>query len=319
MFASSSITFTKPKQGNTQMLSDVKSKKNILDQNGKVTTRRRRSTRKIKFNPRRIGKPSNMQDAYDFVLEIYDSYRKHEMDRQPPKHYMKNLNFKPKTRKVLIDFLIGIHKEMEMHTDTLYSAVTIFDLYLSKNKVKESDLALILCTSLLIASKNEEMQTPVNDDFVYLSGDAFSSDDMNRMEFQILQSLDFNVNVIHSSIFLKAFLRYANTTVRLSMIAHFINEVLLLSQRFIGSCPSKRAAAVLCIAMFIENGSNQWNHTMERNTGYCMAQLLPMISKIIKTFNRKKDSKYRAVFQKYSLPELFYVSKISLPKIEQFQ
>lgn len=56
-------------------------------------------------------------------------------------------------RALLIDWMVEIQENFELNHETLYLAVKIVDLYLSKVKIQKEDLQLVGCASLFIASK----------------------------------------------------------------------------------------------------------------------------------------------------------------------
>jgi cyclin B len=56
-------------------------------------------------------------------------------------------------RGILIDWLVEVQESFELNHETLYTAVKIVDLYLSKKQIKKEDLQLLGATACLIASK----------------------------------------------------------------------------------------------------------------------------------------------------------------------
>ena len=58
-------------------------------------------------------------------------------------------------RTILVDWLIEVQENFELFHETLYLAVKIVDLYLSKKDVKREYLQLVGATSMLLAAKFE--------------------------------------------------------------------------------------------------------------------------------------------------------------------
>ena len=58
-------------------------------------------------------------------------------------------------RTILVDWLIEVQENFELFHETLYLAVKLVDLYLSKKDVKREYLQLVGATSMLIAAKFE--------------------------------------------------------------------------------------------------------------------------------------------------------------------
>jgi hypothetical protein len=72
-------------------------------------------------------------------------------------------------RAILIDWLIDVHKKFKLRDNTLYIAINIIDRYLSRKKIARRSLQLLGVTSMLIASKLEDIYPPKINDFVYIT------------------------------------------------------------------------------------------------------------------------------------------------------
>lgn len=55
------------------------------------------------------------------------------------------------------------------------------------------ELQLVGLTSMFVAAKFEEMYAPEIDDFVYMADKAYTKKAILRMEYRILQALDFGL------------------------------------------------------------------------------------------------------------------------------
>lgn len=58
-------------------------------------------------------------------------------------------------RAVLVDWLVEVQESFELNHETLYSAVRLVDLYLSRAAVNKENLQLVGTTAMLISSKFE--------------------------------------------------------------------------------------------------------------------------------------------------------------------
>ena len=58
-------------------------------------------------------------------------------------------------RAVLVDWLVEVQESFELNHETLYSAVRLVDLYLSRTTVNKENLQLVGTTAMLISSKFE--------------------------------------------------------------------------------------------------------------------------------------------------------------------
>lgn len=64
---------------------------------------------------------------------------------------------------------------------------------LQNHPVPRKRLQLVGVTALLLASKYEEMFSPDVADFVYITDNAYTSNEIREMEIVILQELNFNL------------------------------------------------------------------------------------------------------------------------------
>jgi len=58
---------------------------------------------------------------------------------------------------------------------------------------------------MLIACKYEEIYPPIVKDFVYITDNAYTKEEILDMERQMLQALDFNIQITSSFRFLQRF------------------------------------------------------------------------------------------------------------------
>ncbi len=90
-------------------------------------------------------------------------------------------------RGILVDWLVEVQESFELNHETLYTAVRLMDLYLSKVTVKKEDLQLVGATACLIACKIDERIPPVLDDFVYVCDDAYNKDQLKAKEREMIE------------------------------------------------------------------------------------------------------------------------------------
>lgn len=65
-----------------------------------------------------------------------------------------------KMRSILVDWLIDVHRKFELMPETLYLTINIVDRFLSIKVVPRKELQLVGISSMLIASKYEELWAP---------------------------------------------------------------------------------------------------------------------------------------------------------------
>lgn len=105
---------------------------------------------------------------------------------------------------------------------------------------------------MLIASKYEEIYAPAVKDFVYITDKAYTKEEILKMEFTILTTLNFNVCAPSSYRFLERFSKIGGClTSKHFLLARYLIELPLIEYRMLKYCPSTIAASALYIAMKI--------------------------------------------------------------------
>jgi hypothetical protein len=274
----------------------------------------------ILHHPIRLGHDNEPQDAHEFDLEVYQFMRSHELERLPNSRLFEHqATIRPMMRASIIDWLVEMHKSLKMHTDTLFLAVELIDLSLSRTNCSKSKFQVLSCAALLIAAKGDEPHAPRVDKFVYLASNAFTTKELTKTEGDIFKLLDCRVNVVHSSHFMKRFLRLVSPTTKLTMIAHFVNETALLDNELIGVIPSLRAAAVVALSLTLDRGPKQWNDEMKDNTGYSIEDLEPIVLKLLTAIRKFNGSRLLAIHKKYAVAPLCSVSELEYPESLQLE
>ena len=84
-------------------------------------------------------------------------------------------------RAILIDWLIDVHSKFKLIPATLFLTVNLIDRFLSMHSMIRQQLQLLGISSMLLASKYEEIYAPETKDFVYISDNAYSKEDLSRL------------------------------------------------------------------------------------------------------------------------------------------
>ena len=87
--------------------------------------------------------------------------------------------------------------------------VNIIDRYMSKHQITKRDVQLVGISSLLIVAKYEEIYPPLLKDFVYITDNVYTPEEILDMEKKILFSLDFDLNLCSAYRFLERFSKLA--------------------------------------------------------------------------------------------------------------
>lgn len=83
-------------------------------------------------------------------------------------------------RAILVDWLIEVHYKFKLLPETLFLTVNLIDRFLEREAIHRTKLQLVGVTSMLIASKYEEIYAPEVKDFVYITDRAYQKEEILR-------------------------------------------------------------------------------------------------------------------------------------------
>lgn len=108
---------------------------------------------------------------------------------------------------ILIDWLVEVHRKFELNPETLYLTINVVDRFLSMKTVSRKELQLVGISSMLIASKYEEIWAPEVNDFVFISDNAYVREQVLVMEKAILERLEWYLTVPTPYVFLVRYIK----------------------------------------------------------------------------------------------------------------
>ncbi|XP_023347817.1 G2/mitotic-specific cyclin-B3 [Eurytemora carolleeae] len=170
----------------------------------------------VDFDLETYGDPS--QHA-EYVLQTFQYYKDREPLFKIPDYISAQKELTEPMRAILVDWLVEVQESFELNHETLYTAVKLTDLYLSKKQVKKEDLQLVGATACLIASKVDERIPPMVDDFLYVCDDAYTRDQIMRLERKMLSVVGFDLGFSLSYRFLRRYGRVCKVTMPVLTLA----------------------------------------------------------------------------------------------------
>lgn len=106
----------------------------------------------------------------------------------------KNPQFKPQMRAILLDWLIEVSEVYNLHRDTYYLAMNLFDRYLQATQsLPKEQLQLVGVSCLFIAGKMEEIYPPQINEYSYVSDGACEEREIIAKEMAILTKLKWDI------------------------------------------------------------------------------------------------------------------------------
>jgi hypothetical protein len=121
--------------------------------------------------------------ATDYVEDMYHFFRSKEPITSVRPVYMANqAHINERMRSILVDWLVEVHLKFKLVPETLYLTINLIDRYLERKEVSRPKLQLVGVTSLLIASKYEEIYPPELRDLVYICDRAYTRQEVCRKQ-----------------------------------------------------------------------------------------------------------------------------------------
>ena len=197
-----------------------------------------------------------------------------------------------KMRARLVDWIIAVHHKMKLLPETLYLTIAIMDRFLEKVNVVKDKVQLVGLTAFLIACKYEEIYPPEIAD-LHKVCDAYTKNEILKMEKTILKALDFKLSYPLPLHFLRRFSKAAHADQEIHTLAKYLMELGLVEYECSSWKPSLLAAASLYLTLSIlaADSKAQWTETLAFYTNYKEGELLKQVSYLSKVLLKQNDSK----------------------------
>lgn len=212
-------------------------------------------------------------------------------------------------RAILVDWIAEIHQKFKLLPETLYLTVNLVDRFLEKVPISKQKLQLVGITSMLIASKYQEIYPPELRDFVHVCDKAYTREEILDMEGNILKTLQFNLTIPTSLTFLERFSRLGSLDKKSVFFTQYITELALCDYIMLKYTPSVIAWAAMQLSakVFRHKGYDELvaKHAKqdENSINLCCQELLLMLK-------GAEKSSLRAIKKKFSSVTVMEVSKV---------
>ncbi|XP_062186262.1 cyclin-B2-1-like [Phragmites australis] len=249
--------------------------------------------------------------ATEYVEELYKFYRENEAKSCVRPDYMSSQeDINAKMRAILIDWLIEVHYKFELMDETLFLTINIIDRFLEKQVVPRKKLQLVGVTAMLLACKYEEVSVPVVEDLVLISDRAYTKGQILEMEKLILSTLKFNMSVPTPYVFMRRFLKAADSDKQLELVSFFMLELCLVEYQMLKYPPSLLAAAAVYTAQCSISRCQHWTKICELHSRYTGDQLLECSRMMVDFHQKAGGGKLTGVHRKYSTFKFGCVAKV---------
>lgn len=218
------------------------------------------------------------QACSHYASVIFEHLKEVEHTRRPSASYLttvqKELNHS--MRAILVDWLIEVGEEYKLCADTLFLAVNYIDRFLSLHKVTRSQLQLVGVTCIWIAAKYEEIYPPNIKEFVYITDNTYSKEDLLQMEELILSVLNWELTVPTPKVFLRRLLQASFPDEQLHYLSNYLTELSLLDVSLIPFLSSEVAAAAVYLANALLK-RQPWTDSLEHYSGYAARDIFKCV------------------------------------------
>ncbi|KAF5747021.1 putative cyclin A [Tripterygium wilfordii] len=258
-----------------------------------------------------------------YATDICDYLHKMEVEskRRPLPDYIEKVqkDVTPNMRGILVDWLVDVAEEYKLLSDTLYLAITYIDRFLSSNVLNRQKLQLLGVSSMLIASKYEEISPKSVEEFCYITDNTYTKDEVVKMEACILKSLKFELGNTTIKTFLRRFIRIAqeddkNLNLQLEFLSYYLAELSLLDYECIKFLPSLVAASVIFLARFMMQPKlYPWNLMLQKFLGYRTGDMKDCVLIIHNLYLSRRGGGLRVVREKYKQHKFKCVATIPSP------
>lgn len=252
---------------------------------------------------------ANWNDVFQVSHYAHEIFQ-YQKDREPsfaiPDYMTRQPHISKWMRALLVDWMVEIQESFELNHETLYLAVKIVDIYLSRMEIQKDSLQLLGAAALFIAAKYDERVPPTVDDFHYICDGAYQRREMILMEMKVFETIGYDLGIPLSYRFLRRYARVNRIDMPVLTLARYILEFTLMDYAIVQLRDSKLACAALFIAMRMNNMPG-WNKTLEFYSGYKIEDFAAIAVLLNNIMTRKPKESLNTVRHKYS-HELFFES-----------
>jgi cyclin B len=214
-------------------------------------------------------------------------------------------------RAILVDWLVDVHKKYKLRAETLFLTVAIIDRFLEKYQTARRQLQLVGVASMLIAAKFEEIFPPQVKEFVFITDNAYTHDEVIHMELAIVQALDFNLCSPTAAHFFERYQHVNRCSEAHRYLAQYILELTLVDYKMIRYAPSHLAAAAVLLSNKLQKREPQWSLACQRQTQLTSQMLRDCMTDMCGSLEAADKSSLQAVRKKFSHQKFHRVAESS--------
>ncbi|CAE7298105.1 unnamed protein product [Symbiodinium pilosum] len=254
------------------------------------------------------------QSAAEYVPQIMERLFEEETTFLPRPCYMESQqDINGKMRAILVDWLVEVHMKYRLRPETLFLAVNLIDRHMSALPVLRRRLQLVGVAGMFVAAKFEEIDPPRATDFVYITDNTYSKEELLQMECTMLSALDFRVVVPTPAHFFSQFVKANNCdNARHTETIKYILELALIDLRMIRYTPSHLLAAAVLLSNDLFSRAVLWPDVMVQTSRHTEDELRGCVEELRLLLRAAPAGSLQAVRKKYMLQQYHRVASTAV-------
>jgi hypothetical protein len=245
-----------------------------------------------------------VQEVVEYAADIFELVKQAEAPAADPDYLAESPELNARMRGILVDWIIEVHQKFKLMAETLFLSVHLLDRYLdARTDVQRSRLQLIGVTCMFIASKYEEVSPPEVRDFVVVTDNTCSRDQILDAEVDILNTLEWRICVPTTLAFAKRHCKLLNlgaSDEQFFLIMYF-SEIALPDVRFLEYKPSMISCAAVLLSNKVLKISPSFPAVIKNEHTYGDAEVKECARKLVDALSSGHATK--AVKNKYKRAE----------------
>lgn len=240
------------------------------------------------------------QSCTEYVTDIYRFLHQSQRKYACPDYLKTQSDITANMTGILMDWLVEVAEEYHLTNETLHLCKHYIDRYLACQKVTRANLQLVGVSAMLIASKFEEIFPPGVDDFVYISDNTFTKNQVIETETNMLNMLKWDLTNPTTLEFIRRYSRITNADPKVVTLSKFLSELALMDYNMVQYLPSQIALACLTIANHSQSVVPPFHFSLQMYVGMDEKEALrSCVSAVHKLWLNASKSKLQAVRTKY--------------------
>ncbi|ESO84228.1 hypothetical protein LOTGIDRAFT_108005 [Lottia gigantea] len=232
-------------------------------------------------------------------------------------------NLSQAMRYILVDWLVEVAGMKNFSNQTLHTAVSVVDRFLSVQNVHRAKLQLLGVAAMVVCSRFLGKDVITIREAAWLTDNTYKYEDVVRMMGEITASLRGNIKLATSLDYVQIVNVLANMNEKASCLAEYICELCVLQSEMGQYSPTEIACSSVLLARLLLKTETAWPSHIEEFTGFPLEDLSRCAFHIHeKCFLEgsvidHREITLQAVKQKYSDEKFHNVSSIDIMNYEE--